>query len=304
MLHLLCLKSLAPRPNLPLPLVHLVTPELAKLLIISTSLCPTLKDSLLFLPLLVSTSLYPTLKDSLLFFLDCLWRLCNTTQSYIPHMGIEPLPVNKAPAAKDFTSKMEGTLESIRKNLEKAKEQMKLNANKHCSAVPDYTIGQQVWLATKNLQLTCTSWKLTERWLGPYTIIGLTGPNAIKLKLLRSLQIHPIVNISWVKPYLGPMEGQTPYQPGLVHMTEDRDNEWEVDHIVDSHLKIKNSNTSFIGEAMMTQIIHGSPNLISETQKMSSVISTNLTPPLHALFPLIWQISFCSSKSSQSHSLK
>ena len=35
------------------------------------------------------------------------------------------------------------------------------------------------------------------------------------------------------------MEGQTPYRPGPVHMTEDRDNEWEVDHIVDSRLKIK-----------------------------------------------------------------
>ena len=45
--HLSCLESLAPRPNLPLPLVHLVAPELVKLLIISTSLCPTLKDSLL-----------------------------------------------------------------------------------------------------------------------------------------------------------------------------------------------------------------------------------------------------------------
>ena len=44
------------------------------------------------------------------------------TQSYVPHMGIEPLPVNKAPAAKDFTSEMKGTLESMRKNLEKAKE--------------------------------------------------------------------------------------------------------------------------------------------------------------------------------------
>ena len=46
--HLFCLESLAPRPNPPLPLVNLVTPELTKLLIISTSLCPTLKDSLLF----------------------------------------------------------------------------------------------------------------------------------------------------------------------------------------------------------------------------------------------------------------
>ena len=47
-LHLFCLESLTPRPNPPLPLVNLVTPELAKLLIISTSLRPTLKDSLLF----------------------------------------------------------------------------------------------------------------------------------------------------------------------------------------------------------------------------------------------------------------
>ena len=46
-LHLFCLESLAPRPNSPSPLVHLVTPELAKLLIISTSLHSTLKDSLL-----------------------------------------------------------------------------------------------------------------------------------------------------------------------------------------------------------------------------------------------------------------
>ena len=46
-------------------------------------------------------------------------------------MGIEPIPMNKAPAAKDFTSKMEGMLENVRKILEKAKEGMKLNANKH-----------------------------------------------------------------------------------------------------------------------------------------------------------------------------
>ena len=69
----------------------------------------------------------------------------------LPRIGIEPLLVNKAPAAKDFTLEMEGMLESVRKNLEKAIEQMKLNADKHYSATPEYTIGQQVWLAIKNL---------------------------------------------------------------------------------------------------------------------------------------------------------
>ena len=35
------------------------------------------------------------------------------------------------------------------------------------------------------------------------------------------------------------MEGQNLYRPGLVHMTEDRDIKWKVDHIVDSCLKNK-----------------------------------------------------------------
>ena len=79
-------------------------------------------------------------------------------------MGIEPTTLDKAPGVKDFTTEMEGMLESVRKNLEKAKEWMKLNANKHCSAAPTYKIGQQVWLAIENL----------------------AGLNAIKLQLSRS----------------------------------------------------------------------------------------------------------------------
>ena len=45
------------------------------------------------------------------------------TQSYVPHMGIEPLPVNKAPVAKNFTSEMEGMLSSgkCEKKIEKGK---------------------------------------------------------------------------------------------------------------------------------------------------------------------------------------
>ena len=98
--------------------------------------------------------------------------------------------------------------------------------------------------------MTCASCKLTERWLGPYTVIGLAGPNAVKLKLPRSLQIHPIVNVSWIKPYLRPMEGQTPYQPRPVHVTEDRDNKWEVDHIIDSRLKNKKTQIPHLLEGL------------------------------------------------------
>ena len=59
--HLSCLESLAPRPNPPLPLVHLVIPELTKLLYL---VAPELIKLLI-----ISTSLHPTLKDSLLIYL-------------------------------------------------------------------------------------------------------------------------------------------------------------------------------------------------------------------------------------------
>ena len=70
------------------------------------------------------------------------------------------------------------------------------------------TLRQMVrWrLSIKNLYLTHSSWELSERWLGPYKIISLAGPNAIKLQLLRSMQIHLVVNVSQLKPYHECME--------------------------------------------------------------------------------------------------
>ena len=82
-----------------------------------------------------------------------------------------------------------------------AQDQMGVSAYKTCSAAPKYTVGQQVWLSTENLHLAHALHKLSEQWLGPYTIISLTGPNAVELKLPKLMQIHPVVNASQVKPY-------------------------------------------------------------------------------------------------------
>ena len=149
-------------------------------------------------------------------------------------MGIEPISSDKAPVAQKFTSEMEDVIESVKENMKQAQDRMKVNTNKSRSAAPEYTVGQQVWLSTENLCLTHTSHKLSEQWLGPYTIIDLAGPNAVELKLPKSMQIHPVVNVSRIKPYRDRLEGQPSHRPGPVHVTEDRDNEWEVDRIIDS----------------------------------------------------------------------
>jgi len=81
--------------------------------------------------------------------------------------------------------------------------------------------------------LNHTSKKLTEKWIGPYEVTQVTL-NMVKLKLLKTLWIHLVVNVSQVKPYLGPLPGQPVSQPGPVHVSEECDEEYEVDYIVAS----------------------------------------------------------------------
>ena len=51
------------------------------------------------------------------------------------------------------------------------------------------------------------------------------------------MHIHLVVNISHVQPYKEPLEGQTSIWPGPVKVTEDREIEYEVGHVVDVRKK-------------------------------------------------------------------
>ena len=51
------------------------------------------------------------------------------------------------------------------------------------------------------------------------------------------MKIHPVVNISWVKPYKEHLEGQPIFKPSPVQVTEDREIEFEVETIIDSQWK-------------------------------------------------------------------
>ena len=104
---------------------------------------------------------------------------------------------------------MQNTLAQTKANQEKAQEWMKVQADKHKSITPKYQISDKVWLSTDNLKVTRASKKLMERWLGPYNITKLVEDNAVRLHLPKTMHIHPVVNISCVRPYKEPLEGQT-----------------------------------------------------------------------------------------------
>ena len=43
--------------------------------------------------------------------------------------------------------------------------------------------------------------KLVDRYVGPYKIEEIVSTNIIKLRLPKSMRIHPVVNVSWIVRY-------------------------------------------------------------------------------------------------------
>ena len=79
-------------------------------------------------------------------------------------------------------------------------DRMKKNADRRRRPAPDYQPGQKVWLSAKDLNLKVTSKKLAPRFVGPFPVIRKIGPAAVRLRLPRSLRVHPTFHISQVKP--------------------------------------------------------------------------------------------------------
>jgi len=82
--------------------------------------------------------------------------------------------------------------------------------------------------------------KLTERFVGPYKIKGITSSNAVELELPKSIRIHPVVNVSRVHLYKPQVEGQKkiPPKPVIIEGEE----EFEVEKIIKEQCGEKKSS--------------------------------------------------------------
>ena len=88
-------------------------------------------------------------------------------------------------------------------------------------------------LSTKDLKYQMVgrrTEKLTERFVGPYRIKKIISLNAIELELPSTVKIHPVVNVSRIRRYVGQVEGQKKEQPLPVII--EGEEEWEVERIL------------------------------------------------------------------------
>ena len=155
---------------------------------------------------------------------------------YALQMGVKS-HISKALAANGLADEIAKTLEDTKNNLERAQEYMKIQVDNKYSEMLAYAVGDLVWLSTDNLHLPHALKKLLECWLGPYKITKTVDPNAVELLLPKSMCIHPIINISWVKPYKECLPDQPANQPSPSHIMEDWDKKYEVNYIIDFQWK-------------------------------------------------------------------
>ena len=119
--------------------------------------------------------------------------------------------------------------------LSKAHDDMTCNADQHRGSAPKYKVGDKVWLGTKDIKINRPSRKLTERQLGPFEIIKVVSPNAVKLKLPTSFKIHDVINVLRVRPYKPPVEEQRVTPPEAIEV--EGTPEYEVEEVLNFQLK-------------------------------------------------------------------
>jgi len=128
-----------------------------------------------------------------------------------PRMGFEGRKKGKYTGAEKFVERMKEIQEEAKAALRKAQENMRKYADKKRSDADEYKVGDLVMLSTKDLKYQMVerrTEKLTERFVGPYRVKEIISSNAVKLELPSTVEIHPVVNVSRVRRYVGQVEGQ------------------------------------------------------------------------------------------------
>jgi len=157
------------------------------------------------------------------------------TSPFYANYGFNPQREVKVQAVDKFVDKLKKIQREAEAALHKAYDDMKHFADQMHAHAPEYKVGDQVWLSTKNLNINQPLRKLTERQIGPYTITCIVSPNAVVLKLPPSFKIDAPINVSQLHPYKLPtIPGQQimPQPPVEIEGKE----EYMVEEILDSHL--------------------------------------------------------------------
>lgn len=141
---------------------------------------------------------------------------------------------SKVPSAIVYCTDIQEQLERAKRFIAKAQERYKHNADKHRQDT-NFQLGQKVLLSTQNIKVKQPGTpKLLPKWIGPFPIVKLVGPVAVKLELPAQYKIHDVFHVSLIKPYKARKDA---VPPGPIAVLEDGPY-WAIDRIL-AHRDVK-----------------------------------------------------------------
>ena len=155
----------------------------------------------------------------------------------IPRMGFEPRQNHSdLEMVNEFMERMRMAIEEAKSVIYKAQDNMKRYYDHQKTPAPVFRLGNKVFLNALDICTICPSQKLSHQWLGPFVVERWIGPMAYCLRLPHWMkQLHPVFNVVKLTPALNDPITRRKTEDHLPPIVVDREAEWEVEEILDSH---------------------------------------------------------------------
>ena len=157
-------------------------------------------------------------------------------KGYNPAISVYPERDLTSARAREYAVDLDELHAALRTTIAEAQVRYQRQADKHRLPAPDFKVGDQVYVRAEHIRSTRPSKKLSEKFLGPYTIIAQVGSHSFTLRLPDSMRaVHLVFHVSQLEPATpNSILGRTQPPPPPVEV--DGEPEYEILEILDSKI--------------------------------------------------------------------
>jgi transposase InsO family protein len=152
---------------------------------------------------------------------------------YVPQLNNVNIPELEEPLSSATSVEMR---QQVKKYLDDAADAARAWYDKGKRRLPQWEVGSEVWLSTKNLRTKRPARKLSEAFSGPHKILEKVSSHAYRLELPPSMKIHNVFHISLLRDAPpNRFEGREIPPPPPIEV--DGEDEYIVEDIVDERTR-------------------------------------------------------------------